>query len=149
MHVIDNHYREIETILNQGKIGEYYNISIIILVVMMASLQIYIYFDNFSKSWTNYLKPLSIMSTYFQKPPIRENFQKPYLNMSLLKHVTTDRPKHDRRYAIDSTKIRNKLGFKFTIPLKIGLSKTIKWFLENPKWWRSLISQKKQHSIAA
>lgn len=45
-----------------------------------------------------------------------------------------DRPGHDFRYAIDATKIKNELGWRPSINLEIGLSKTIDWYVENKLW---------------
>jgi dTDP-glucose 4,6-dehydratase len=53
---------------------------------------------------------------------------------SLIRFVT-DRPGHDRRYAIDFSKIREELGWSPVIPLQEGLSQTVHWYLENKDWW--------------
>lgn len=45
-----------------------------------------------------------------------------------------DRPGHDLRYAIDATKIKNKLGWQPAETFETGLRKTIKWYLSNPQW---------------
>jgi dTDP-glucose 4,6-dehydratase (EC 4.2.1.46) len=45
-----------------------------------------------------------------------------------------DRPGHDKRYAIDATKLANDLGWKPSVTFEEGLSKTIDWFLENKEW---------------
>ena len=45
-----------------------------------------------------------------------------------------DRPGHDKRYAIDATKLSNELGWSPSVTFEQGLSKTINWFLENKKW---------------
>lgn len=45
-----------------------------------------------------------------------------------------DRPGHDRRYAIDATKINKELGWKPSVTFEEGLSKTIDWYLENTEW---------------
>jgi dTDP-glucose 4,6-dehydratase len=45
-----------------------------------------------------------------------------------------DRPGHDKRYAIDATKINKELGWNPSVTFEQGLSKTIDWFLENKKW---------------
>ncbi len=45
-----------------------------------------------------------------------------------------DRPGHDRRYAIDATKINKELGWKPTVTFEQGLSETIDWFLQNTEW---------------
>ncbi|MCC2631528.1 MAG: rfbB [Patescibacteria group bacterium] len=59
---------------------------------------------------------------------------------SLIQYVT-DRPGHDRRYAIDNTKIRSELGFEPQYSIEEGLEKTIKWFKENESWWKNVLSQ--------
>jgi len=65
---------------------------------------------------------------------ILENLNKPE---SLIKYVE-DRPGHDRRYAIDSTKIRKELGWKPKYTFEKGIVKTIKWYCENKKWWTKI-----------
>ena len=45
-----------------------------------------------------------------------------------------DRPGHDKRYAIDASKLANDLGWKPSVTFEEGLSKTIDWFLENKEW---------------
>ncbi|MCX7701753.1 MAG: dTDP-glucose 4,6-dehydratase [Gemmataceae bacterium] len=52
---------------------------------------------------------------------------------SLIEHVP-DRPGHDRRYAIDSSKAQRELGWSPTIPLETGLRQTIKWYQTNRSW---------------
>ena len=49
-----------------------------------------------------------------------------------------DRPGHDRRYAIDSTKIRSEIGWKPLHNLERGLAETIDWYRENGTWWREV-----------
>lgn len=51
-----------------------------------------------------------------------------------------DRPGHDRRYAIDSTKIQTELGWKPSFEFEEAMSKTIEWYLENRNWWARIIS---------
>ncbi len=46
----------------------------------------------------------------------------------------TDRPGHDRRYAIDSAKIKRELGWQAEVGFEAGLRRTIEWYLSNPKW---------------
>lgn len=50
----------------------------------------------------------------------------------------TDRPGHDRRYAIDSTKIERGLGWKREVSFETGLARTIDWYLNNEWWWRPI-----------
>ena len=48
----------------------------------------------------------------------------------------TDRPGHDRRYAIDASKIARDLGWTPAESFESGLRKTVQWYLDNPRWWR-------------
>lgn len=58
---------------------------------------------------------------------------------SLIEHVT-DRKGHDRRYAIDPTKIKNELGWSPKINFDDGIKKTINWYLTHKEWWEHIIS---------
>ncbi len=58
---------------------------------------------------------------------------------SLLKFVT-DRPGHDRRYAMDSTKIESELGWKPHRSFEQGIDETIRWYVDNTKWWHRIVS---------
>lgn len=53
----------------------------------------------------------------------------------------TDRPGHDRRYAIDASRIRAELGWEPSVTLDEGLRQTVQWFLENEAWWRPLLER--------
>jgi dTDP-glucose 4,6-dehydratase len=57
----------------------------------------------------------------------------------LIQYVT-DRPGHDRRYAIDPDKIRNELGWEPTTLFDEGIKMTISWYLNNKSWWENIIS---------
>ena len=58
---------------------------------------------------------------------------------SLIKFVT-DRPGHDRRYAIDPTKIETELGWKPKYNFDTGIQQTIQWYLDNQEWWKNILS---------
>jgi dTDP-glucose 4,6-dehydratase len=58
---------------------------------------------------------------------------------SLIKYVK-DRPGHDRRYAIDNTKIATELGWEPAYTFEQGMKETIQWYLENTKWIENIIS---------
>jgi len=60
---------------------------------------------------------------------------------SSLKEIVADRPGHDRRYLLDSTKIRRELGWSPTIDFEKGLHETVTWYMENESWWRPLIGR--------
>jgi dTDP-glucose 4,6-dehydratase len=53
---------------------------------------------------------------------------------SLIKFVT-DRPGHDRRYAIDASRIKAELGWEPSRTFEVGLGETIRWYLDNRTWW--------------
>ncbi len=58
---------------------------------------------------------------------------------SMLEYVE-DRKGHDKRYAIDFSKIKNELGWEPQVTFEEGLLKTVTWFLENEAWWRNVKS---------
>ena len=51
-----------------------------------------------------------------------------------------DRPGHDKRYAIDATKLNKDLGWKPSVTFEEGLGKTIDWYLENKEWLENVTS---------
>jgi dTDP-glucose 4,6-dehydratase len=53
----------------------------------------------------------------------------------------TDRPGHDFRYAIDSSKIARELGWQPRETFETGLAQTVQWYLENEAWWRPLVAR--------
>ncbi|MCL2024320.1 MAG: dTDP-glucose 4,6-dehydratase [Coriobacteriia bacterium] len=53
----------------------------------------------------------------------------------------TDRLGHDQRYAIDSSKIKDELGWEPATDFETGLAKTITWYLENKEWWEPLLER--------
>jgi len=79
------------------------------------------------------------------------NTEKPNIEIVklLLKHTgkteelieyVKDRPGHDRRYAINSTKIKNELGWVAHHSFESAIQDTIKWYIDNQKWWKEIIS---------
>jgi dTDP-glucose 4,6-dehydratase len=56
-----------------------------------------------------------------------------------------DRPGHDRRYAIDASKINRELGWKPSVTFEEGLAQTIDWYLENTEWLKNVTSGAYQH----
>jgi dTDP-glucose 4,6-dehydratase len=55
-----------------------------------------------------------------------------------LKKIVPDRPGHDRRYLLDSSKIRRELGWEPTITFEEGLPETVAWYRDNRDWWEPL-----------
>lgn len=62
---------------------------------------------------------------------------------SLITYVK-DRKGHDRRYAIDPTKIHNELGWLPETRFRDGIKKTIQWYLENRDWWEEILAKKSE-----
>ncbi len=68
---------------------------------------------------------------------ILEQLEKP---PTLIEFVT-DRLGHDRRYAIDSSKVRNQLSWKPIHDVRTGLTETVNWYRDNAAWWQPLLSR--------
>lgn len=109
---VHDHVDAINTILEQGVCGEVYNI-------------------GGSSERTNLQVVNGICDALDQKHP--DAGKGPRRN--LVKHVT-DRPGHDRRYAIDCSKLTNDLGWRPSVSFEAGLASTIDWYLENSEWIR-------------
>lgn len=117
---VEDHCSALETVLHQGVPGETYNIGgeaevkNIDLVNLLCELM-------------NELAPdLPICPT-----------------QELITYVS-DRPGHDRRYAMDISKIRTDLGWQPSVTLAAGLHKTVTWYLQNRAWWMPLLSEEYQ-----
>ena len=53
----------------------------------------------------------------------------------------SDRPGHDRRYAIDAGKLERDLGWRAEETFETGLLKTVGWYLDNESWWRAILDR--------
>ena len=104
---VEDHCKAIDMIVENGKIGEIYNIG-----------------------GHNEKTNLEVVTTVLKK------LGKPE---SLIRFVK-DRPGHDRRYAIDPTKIKNELGWYPETDFDSGIEKTVRWYLENREWWEKIKS---------
>ena len=123
-----DHCRGIDLILKKGKVGESYNIGGI-------------------NEWKNIdivnLICKTLDDIFDKEPSYREEypesvFAKGGKAEDLIKHVT-DRLGHDRRYAIDPTKMDNELGFRPATKFEDGIRMTIEWYLKHHKWWKKLV----------
>ncbi len=65
---------------------------------------------------------------------------------SLISYVT-DRPGHDRRYAIDASKIKTTLGWEPSMTFEQGIEKAVQWYLDNKEWWRKLQGNHEQTQV--
>lgn len=57
---------------------------------------------------------------------------------SLIKFVT-DRPGHDKRYAISNTKMETEFGWKPQVDFEVGIRETIRWYIEHEDWWQEIL----------
>ena len=119
---VEDHCRALLSILKNGKIGEKYNIG---GGVEIANLDL-IYFI------------CSILDEI--QPKGKEKY-------SELISFVNDRPGHDSRYAINSSKIKNELNWKPIIDFHDGLRMTVKWYLDNQEWIKNIKDKNYQNWI--
>ena len=113
---VRDHARALLLILQEGKLGEKYNV-------------------GGNNERTNLQVVHAICDTLDDLRPAATS------RRELIEFVT-DRPGHDARYAIDSSRLQNDLGWKAEENFESGLAKTIRWYLDNEDWWRPLREKK-------
>jgi dTDP-glucose 4,6-dehydratase len=125
---VEDHCQGISLILEKGKDGENYNIG-----------------GNNERSNLEIVRLIcQLIDEAFDRDTdlsIRFPHAAPALgnrSESLITYVQ-DRPGHDRRYAIDASKIRRELGYKPLHSFSKGIRKTINWYLQNYDWWKPLL----------
>jgi len=112
---VDDHARAIDVIFHMGKLGETYNIG------------------GFNE-WKN-IDLIKVMIKTVDRLLGREEGA----SDKLITYVT-DRAGHDLRYAIDSTKLKNELGWEPSLQFEEGIEKTVAWYLENQEWLDNVTS---------
>lgn len=124
LHVGD-HCRAIDAVLANGRAGETYNVgggdelsNVVIIDAICTGVD---------KAFTD---DPALARRYPDAPAARG------IPTASLKTYVTDRPGHDRRYAIDARKIERELGFTLRYRLDDGITATIRWYLDNEPWWR-------------
>lgn len=115
LYVVD-HCRALRTVLERGRVGETYNVG-----------------GGNQRSNLEVVKTLcGLLDEFAPQSKFRPHFQ-------LVQYVT-DRPGHDRRYAIDARKLEGELGWKAQESFETGLRKTVAWYLANPGWVENVTS---------
>jgi len=112
---VNDHARAIDVIFHNGKLGETYNIG------------------GFNE-WKN-IDLIKVMIKTVDRLLGREEGT----SDELITYVT-DRAGHDLRYAIDSTKLKDELGWEPSLQFEEGIEKTVKWYLENGDWLQNVTS---------
>ena len=111
---VDDHAEALELILTGGRLGESYNVG-----------------GRAERS------NLQVVETICDLLDQRRPMENGSPRRSLISFVA-DRPGHDRRYAIDPSKIERELGWRASHGFEQGLAETIDWFLANEWWWRPI-----------
>jgi len=119
LYVLDN-CRAIDLVLHKGRIGEIYNV---------AS-------GNERTNLELTKKIIKILKAITQQP-----------NNTITQLVTfvKDRPGHDRRYSLDSTKIKKELDWSPKYNFEEALKDTVKWYKMNPAWWKKIKEKQKEY----
>ncbi|MCI0507158.1 MAG: dTDP-glucose 4,6-dehydratase [Gammaproteobacteria bacterium] len=109
---VEDHVKALTEVLRKGKVGETYNIG-----------------GNNEKTNLEVVKTVcALLDELVPDSPYRPH-------ASLITYVK-DRPGHDKRYAIDASKIKNDLGWQPEETFESGLRKTVQWYLEHKEWCR-------------
>jgi len=125
---VDDHARGIDKVLSAGRLGETYNIggvnewTNIDIVTLICKLMDKRFAENGE-----------LRKLYPECPAA-----KGAVCESLISYVN-DRAGHDYRYAIDTTKIRDELGYKPEVSFEQGIAMTLDWYLTNNEWWQSVL----------
>jgi dTDP-glucose 4,6-dehydratase len=117
---VDDHVRAILAALDKGRVGETYNIG-----------------TNAEKTTVQMVEAITTLLDEL----VAQSPHKPH--KSLMKFVT-DRPGHDRRYAVDASKIKSELGWSPQESFESGMRKTVQWYLDNQEWCERILSGKYQ-----
>jgi dTDP-glucose 4,6-dehydratase len=113
---VEDHARALMLVLEHGRIGETYNIG--------------------GRNERTNLQVVKTICALLDElaPSDRASYDR-------LISFVADRPGHDRRYAIDASKLENELGWRAAETFETGLAKTVQWFLQNRPWWQKILKR--------
>lgn len=115
---VEDHAKALFTVLEKGKVGETYNVG-----------------GDSERQNIEVVKTIcACLDEYLPDSKLKPHAQ-------LISYVA-DRPGHDRRYAIDCTKLKNELGWKQEESFETGIKKTVKWYLDNQSWVKQVLANK-------
>jgi len=115
---VEDHCKAIDMVINNGKLGEVYNV-------------------GGHNERTN-IQIVKTVIAYLNESVDKE------ITEALIKYVE-DRKGHDRRYGIDPEKIKNELGWYPETTFEVGIKKTIQWYLDNQEWMKHVTSGEYQN----
>jgi|TARA_B110000967_G_C18836257_1_gene536892 dTDP-glucose 4,6-dehydratase len=117
---VEDHVKALYLVISNGAVGDTYNIggfnektNIDVVLEICRVLEEFL--------------PIARNKNYYAIEPQIKSYE------DLISYVA-DRPGHDKRYAIDASKIKNKLGWAPEESFESGIRKTVKWYLENTEW---------------
>ncbi|MEI6485814.1 MAG: dTDP-glucose 4,6-dehydratase [Sphingomonadales bacterium] len=125
---VEDHCRGIEACLSRGRVGETYNIGGGAELPNMAVI------DTLCAAVDAAFAADPSLAARFPDAPAAKGQP-----TASLKQTVTDRPGHDRRYAIDETKARAELGYAPARSFDEGFAQTLAWYLANEGWWRAVM----------
>jgi dTDP-glucose 4,6-dehydratase len=128
LHVSD-HCRGIDAVITSGTPGEVYNIG-----GRCEATNLQLLHTLCAIADREFAAQESLRTRFPNCPASRDA-----TSASLISFVK-DRPGHDRRYAIDCSKLESRLGFRPQMVLETALADTFNWYLNNEPWWRSILS---------
>ena len=115
---VEDHARALLKVLSEAKVGETYNIG-----------------GNNEKTNLEVVEDIcELLEEMAPKKPTNVNYYRDLITF------VSDRPGHDRRYAIDASKITRDLNWIPQESFNSGLRKTVSWYLENKSWWQRILS---------
>ncbi|MDP1025595.1 dTDP-glucose 4,6-dehydratase [Sphingomonas sp. KR1UV-12] len=115
---VEDHARALQTVFEKGQVGRTYNIG-----------------GNNEKQNLEVVK--TVCAILDQERPRADG--KSYAEQI---GYVADRPGHDKRYAIDASRIRDELGWEPRETFETGIAKTVKWYLANEGWWRTIVEER-------